>query len=232
MNFVRQYLKIINYALIGLTFGFASFYLLLNAYHYLELRKDFIADVNNIPLVTSLDTKLDNVRKNIAGYDANTYHGNISTTHMTKISQNLQSCLNNFNNKDYTELKTKKRISIVDVYNLRESYENNVLNDCVINSLYWIVNDDTINSEYFKNNQEIIKLYVGTLLDETSYLKKDLLNNSSYFYNTSIATMSMKNNTKDGLYEVLNSYSEAANLVEFISNWFNSEMKSEVLSND
>ena len=46
MEFFKQYLKIINYTLIGLVFAFTSFYLLANGYHYLELRKDYHVELS------------------------------------------------------------------------------------------------------------------------------------------------------------------------------------------
>ena len=90
-------------------------------------------------------------------------------------------------------MKSKDRITIIDVYNLRESYENDILSSCIVNNLYWATTVDSanFNSSYLVNNKDMIQLYVNSLLDETSYLKKDLLNNSSYFYNTSIASSSI-----------------------------------------
>ena len=58
MEFVKQYVKIITYSLIGLAFAFASFYLLSNAYHYLEIRKDFVVDFNTQPLVSNINEKI------------------------------------------------------------------------------------------------------------------------------------------------------------------------------
>ena len=69
------------------------------------------------------------------------------------------------------------------------------------------------------------KLHINSLLNETTYLKKDLLNNSSYFFNTSIASSSIKDNTKDGFYEVMSSYNQAASFVEYMSEWFKNEVE-------
>lgn len=225
MVFIKQYIKIISYALMGLVFSFAAFYLLINAYHYLELRKDYIDDFDNEALVLSFQEKMARVSNNISGFDANRYSGNIETSKMIVISSNLNACINSFNNETIKNMQGKKRITIVDVYNLRESYEDSILSKCITGSLYWTtsVNSDNFNSKYLVDNKDMMKLYVNSLVNETSYLKKDLINNSSYFFNTSIATASVKNNTKDGFYEVLNAYNKAANYVEFVSEWFRNE---------
>ena len=225
MEFIKQYIKIINYALMGLAFGFACFYILSNSYHYLEIRKDYSIDFNDQPLIQEIEEKLTAVNNNLSTFNANTYQGNISTSRMMVIYQNLKSCINSFSNSTYTDIKAKDKISIIDVYNLRESYENNILSDCIVTNLYWttIIDTQNLNSNYLINNNEMIKLYVNSLLNETSYLKKDLLNNSSYYFNTSIASSSIKDNTKDGFYEVMGAYNKAASFVEYVSNWFKNE---------
>lgn len=227
MEFVKQYIKVITYSLIGLAFAFASFYLLSNAYHYLEIRKDFSTDFNTQPLVLNINEKMSNVTKNVAAFNINTYQGNIGSSKMSNISSGLKSCIASFKNDTYMSMYGKKNISIIDVYNLRESYENDILGDCIVSKLYWTttVESTNFNSEYLQDNSKMIKLYVDSLLSETLYLKNDLLNNSSYFYNTSIATSSVKNNTKDGFYEVLNAYDRAASFVEFVSEWFYNEVE-------
>lgn len=82
MEFFKQYLKIINYTLIGLVFAFTSFYLLANGYHYLELRKDYHVEFNSQPLVTSFENKIKTVNDNISKFNANTYQGSIPVNKM------------------------------------------------------------------------------------------------------------------------------------------------------
>lgn len=230
MEFFKQYLKIINYAMMGLVFSFASFYLLSNAYHYLEIRKDLILDFNSQPLVKNLDQKVEKINENLSSFSIDNYHGDISLNQIQLIYFNLKSCVESFQNETIQSMRDKNKITIIDVYNLRESYENTILSSCIVNNLYWLttINPDTFPSPYLLNNQDMIQLYINTLLDETTYLKKDLLNNSSYFYNTSIASSSVKDNTRDGFYEVMGAYNKAISFVEFISDWFNSEFGGQI----
>lgn len=227
MEFLKQYLKIINYALIGLVFAFACFYLLSNAYHYLEIRKDFITNFDSQPLVTNFEQKIQNAKQNIASFSTTNYQGNIPMNQMQVIYYNLKACTDSFENETIQSMRGKDKITIIDVYELRESYENDILSSCIVNNLYWTttITSTTFNIPYLLDNQDMIQLYINSLLDETTYLKKDLLNNSSYFYNTSIASSSIKDNTKDGFYEVMGAYGKAASFVEFMSNWFKNEME-------
>lgn len=227
MEFLKQYIKIINYALIGLVFAFASFYLLSNAYHYLEIRKDYISDFNTQTLVVNLEEKLNQVSQNLDTFVNTSYQGSIPINQMQVIYYNLKSCVNNFHNDTFQSMKNKNKITIIDVYQLRESYENNILGNCIVNNLFRLttITPDTLPSTYLLNNKDMMQLHIKSLIDETTYLKKDLLNNSSYYYNTSVASASIKDNTKDGFYEVMGAYNKAANFVEFVSDWFKNEVE-------
>lgn len=225
MNFIKQYLKIFSYVFSGLVFAFASFYLLANLYHYFELRKDYIVNFDTQYNVETLNNTLTKVESNISTFNPNTYVGSIPTSDMIKLKQNINSCLTNFRNDTYTGMSGKNKITIVDVYKLRESYENNVLNNCIINNLYWLTTiDDNYPSTILVNNKELNKLYFESLRSSTTYLKKDLNNNSSYFYNTSIASTAVKDNTRDGFFEVIESYQQAADYLLYLSDWFKMEV--------
>lgn len=224
MDFLKQYLKIISYSLLGLVFAFASFYLLANLYHYLEIRKDYVADFSNHPIVTDIDKSLVQIQANINKFNSNTYSGSIPTLKMQSIKQNIEACLNSINNEEYRHMKSVNRISILDVYKLRETYENEVYNKCIVTNLYWLTELENINDSYLNNNKELTKYYFDTLKSLTSYLKKDLINNSSYYYNTSIVSASIKDNTKDGYYDVMDAYTKATNFVLYLSNWYRMEV--------
>lgn len=224
MDFIKQYLKVVSYMCSGLVFVFASFYLLANVFHYMELRRDYVAKYDDQVIVTEIDSNIQKATENVSSFDVNNYNGTIPAAQMSLIKQNIDQCAVAFNNETRQAMKGKTKITIVDVYKLRESYENDILNKCIINNLYWITSvEDNYPSATLVKNKEINKLYVDSLLSSTSYLKKDLLNNSSYYYNTSIASSSMKDNTRDGFFEVMDSYNKAAKFVLYISNWFKEE---------
>ena len=224
MEFFKQYLKIISYSLLGLVFAFASFYLLANLYHYLEIRKDFSYDKNNPPIVTDIDASLATIQDNINKFNPNTYNGSIPTNKMQSIKQNIESCLISINNDEYKHIKTVNKLSILDVYKLREAYENEVYNKCIVTNLNWLTELKDVNSTYLNNNKDLTQYYFDTLKSLTSYLKKDLINNSSYYYNTSIVSTSIKDNTKDGYYDVMDAYTKATNFVLYLSNWYRMEV--------
>ena len=224
MDFIKQYFKVIGYMLMGLVFIFSSFYLLANAYHYLEIRKDYIVDFDQLPVVDSIKKNLEDTTANINAFDPNTYTGSLPVNTMILIKENLTNCVKHFNNDTYNSLHQKTRISIIDVYKLSDSYDEQILNNCIVNNLNWVTSEKNDNlTDYLIQTKDINKMYVQSLINSTSYLKKDLLNNSSYYYNTGIASSSVKDNTRDGLNEVLDAYNKASKYLLYISNWFRKE---------
>ena len=226
MEFLKQYLRIINYSIMGIIFAFSSFYVLANLYHYFEIRRDYVVNVKALPVINNINNNITSINKNIKSFNANNYKGKIPTTTMMKINQNLKTCVDSINNESYKEILNKNKVSVIDVYNLRESYENNILNNCLVNNISWLVStENNINSTYLNANKELITKHINLLLIDTSYLKKDLLNNSSYYYNTNVASNSVKDNTKDGFFEVLDAYNSASDFILYISNWYKMEVE-------
>ena len=226
MDYLRDYFKIISYMLIGLAFAVASFYLFINIYHSLEIHREYPIIMNEATLVKDYDERIKTIEKNISSFQISTYKGEVNSTKMMLIKQNLNQCVSVLKGTYLEEIRNNTSIDILDVYKLRDSYENKIISDCIINNLYWTLSlkENNISSTYLQQNQELIKMYVTSLKNKTSYLKKDLLNNSSYFFNTSTASSGVLDDVRDGLYEVLDAYKDASLYVEFLSEWFKNEV--------
>lgn len=225
MGFIKDYLKVISYMLIGIVFSVSSFYLFINIFHSLEINREYTVDVGDTALVKNYQERLVTIENNVQNFNYRTYTGAVDSTKMLMIQQNLKQCAIILNDTYLNEILDKQSIDIVDVYKLRDSYENRILSDCIINNLYWTLDLDSnnVNSTSLKNNQELLNLYINRLKNATSYLKKDLLNNSSYYFNTSTASSGVKDNVRDGFYETLDAYKNASLYVEYLSQWFKNE---------
>ena len=226
MNYIKEYLKIIAYMLIGIVFSFSAFYLFINVFHSLELEKRYSVDVDQTTMVKDYYKRIETIENNVSNFQVSSYKGTINPSKMLVIQQNIKQCAIVLKGTYLEEISDNTSVNITDVYKLRDSYENKILSDCIINSLYWTLDpkDNNINSEFLINAQPMMKLYVDALKNNTAYLKKDLLNNSSYYFNTSTASSGVKDNVRDGFYETLGAYKDASLYVEYLSNWFKNEV--------
>ena len=220
----KQYFGILGHALIGIAFGYCCFYLLLNVYHYQEIRRSAYIDFENDVAIKEIDSILNNIDDSINKLSPNHYKGSLPYNTAFNIGKRLQVCTNSFRNKTFKELRDKKEIDIIDVYNFRESFSSNVLNECIVYQLYDFTLEGAINDEYMIKNRKLLRSYMDDLLQDTSYLEKDLESNSGYFYNTDMGYAMVKNNVRDGFYEVLSSYKRALKFVELISEWYESRI--------
>lgn len=226
-NFFNQYCKIIAYSLCGLVFAFASFFLIINLYHHLEISKKVTISFTTDAAMVKYQNSLDNINMYLTGFDINKYQGSLSSFQAMAADQKLRKCYELLNNDVMKEFINKAEISIIDIYELRESFENDLMGTCVLGELIWFTQADSnnINNVYLKDNQKLLELYINGLKSETNYLKKDLLNNSSYFFNTQLVSDTLRHNVKDGYYELMASYNKVSGLVELLSEWFYNETK-------
>lgn len=221
----KQYIQIIGYSLTGIAFGFAFFYFFLNMYHYQELRREAYIDFTTNAAVIQLRDTLQKVEENVNVFNSSAYQGRLDLETAGFWNVKLQVCVHSFQNETLQNILKKKSINIKDVYDLRESFENQVLNTCVVKQLYSLTSDQRFSENAFiQQNKELLKNYMDDLLQDTSYLKKDLASNSNYYFVTDMAALSGKNNVEDGFYEVMSSYIKSARFLESITNWYKSEV--------
>ena len=227
IDFLKEYCTIISYALIGLVFAFASFFLLVNLYHASDVSRVVSVDLDGNSTMQSIKDSLNRIETNLAEFDINHYHGNLTSFQMMTAENKLQNCAAALNNETFQKLFAKNEISIVDVYEFREAYENEVVGKCVIESLSWFTraSEENIADEYLQANEKILSLYLDSMKTDTSYLKKDLLNNSSYYFNTALATSTVHDKVRDGYYDVLSAYRNVVEVVEELSHWFYEETR-------
>lgn len=218
---LQQYFNIIGTVLIGLTFAFSTFFLLLNFYHYEEVNRFIYVDPQTNSAIIEYEETLASIEKNINALNNYNYNGSLSYTEANSMNSKFKTCLKGFKNDSYSNILNDPYVNSVDVYNLINSFENDVLNSCVVSQLYSLVsNNNSVKSTYFQNNKEILKSYMDDLLLDGKYVKLDLENNSSYYFNTSVAAMSIKSLNRDSFYEIISDYNKSAKFVKLISDWY------------
>ncbi|MDD6223530.1 MAG: hypothetical protein PUB18_00830 [bacterium] len=227
MGYIKRYLNIISYLLLGIVFSCSSFYLFINVFHFLELNQSHLIVVADQDIVLDYDQKIHTIKSNIEVFNRDYYHGEIDSTAMLKIQQGLQQCVSILNSTYLEKVRDQSALTIVDIYMLHNSFKNEILSDCILGELYWAISlkENSIVSSYLENNQMMLQLYVDSLKNKTLYLEKDLLNNSSYFFQTNIMDSEVKNNIRDGFFEIFNAYNQACSYVEFLSEWFSREVR-------
>lgn len=227
-KFLLEYAKIIAYTLMGLIFAYASFYFLINLYHQKELQNTINVEVAKQSQYIGINEKISQVKQNIQQFQSNRYKGPIEVHQLLAIQGRMELCVRQFQNDTFVNLGKKTVLNVQDVNEFQLSYQNEILNNCVVEQLY----DLSIRGEGAKypipSLQAIapfVRLDINNLLSSTNYLKTDLLNNSSYYFTTQHTSNTVQNKTSEGYGEVMGAYDRAADLLLNLSEWFLEEVE-------
>lgn len=196
-SFLKTYCNIIAQSLLGIIFAFASFYLIINLYHQQEVSRTYSISFDTDRITQQFNTTLQSIENNLTLLPDN------------PTKNHIQKCISSLNNQVMQDIYSKQKIDIRDVYYLREAYEEEVINQCFNQHLTPLLENQS------ESVQKILNQEINYLRNDTSYVAKDLLNNSSFYYNTAMA-LTIKDNVRDGYYEVLSSYQQTALILDYL----------------
>ena len=212
-KFLSDYLNIIIYTIIGLTFMIASFYLMINYYHSQEIKAPIYVANNEIKYtsyqntIQALDTSLSKYKRTDDKVKRNLYNKVSTCRNILKSEGTL-----------YT-LQTNQTLSSYDVYKLGEAFQANILNVCYATLLSYL-NEKDIPTTY-KNLGSLIQSNVNILSNQTMFALDEIKNNSSYYFNTNISSATIRNNLLSDYNIIASSYNEFAKMVLNLSEVLN-----------
>lgn len=212
-KFFIEYSNIIGFTITGLVFGFAFFLLFLNFYHSVNLNTVYYKDSIVSNKIRESNEKIDLSLKNINEVNINNYSGSLNKIDLLNLYSKINCCI--YDVRSINSQFDKNSFKISDVYDLALIYQNNVLNDCIVKQLY-----DLDNVNLLDDYKSLIKLNADNLINDISYLKKNIENNSSYY----MSSRNMKENifelTRDSYIGILNSYHESIELIYQLSIYY------------
>lgn len=209
-------LNFIAYLITSVILGIAFFLLFLNIYHYNEVNYVYEKSDEEIAVSKELKSELEIVSTKLAAVNIENYSSSSNYQVLVDTNERLNKCLTILNNEKLHNQLEKKEMTIVDIYDFQEAYQNEVVNECLVKQLYGIsdLNEDSdIMNNFIRNNIDMV-------LTDVSYVKNNLLNNSSYY----IVTNSSKNNIfdlyKESYYQIVTSYRKTINFVDMVADWY------------
>ena len=143
------------------------------------------------------------------------YHSN---SYDTKTNDNLKmavkSCLSMLKNGKglYNHFG---KLTAYDVYEINSYFENEVINNCWNENMNFIRENNYKNG--FLNKFSVYDEYVEKIVNDTNYVKYELLNNSSVHYNS--LNIDVRNNLQSEYELVQNNYLSFSKIILSISNF-------------
>ena len=215
-NLKYNILDFISYLIITFIMGLSFFLLFINIYHYNEVNYVYEKDDEEIFIADELKKEVFVISLKLAAINLENYTENANYSLLVDTNDRINKCVSILNNENLYNNLDKEKMSILDIYEFQENYQNNVVDECLVKQLYGIVDlgdESDIMNNFIKNNIDII-------LTDVSYVKNNLLNNSSYYFSTNASKNNVFNLYKESYYQIVSSYRKTVNFVDMVAEWY------------
>ena len=205
---IRNYLGLLAYTITGLIFGFAFFLLFLNIYHTSEVNSKYVKSSEEIDAYNEFSGSLTLLKNKIDKI-------NLNDEKKINISNRLNSCIKSLSNEEFLNYVKKKKIDDLDIYQMKNVFQNEIVDGCLVKQLYTMTEDN--------DNKDIlpfIKNDIDILLANMSYVEDNLLDNSSYKFSSNFSKTNIYNAKQESYYQVVNSYRRVVDVVNIVSDYY------------
>lgn len=220
---IKEFIELIANSLLVITLMLASFLVLINVYHYIEVntgiaRAGTVSEESNWK--TDMEEKLAEISRKLTvastASDSDVAHKQV----VTAATGQLQLCV-----KKLTEgallTGTSQYIYPKDIYVYNEALAGEIQNQCFLLTDYYT--KLAIEKSSVKYSYEDLKASVANdrsnIVHYSEYLKGAMLGNSDYFYSTDVAKATINNSSKQYFSLTVNNYNILIDAVDRYATW-------------
>lgn len=200
-------------------FAISSFYLISNILHYRAVRKEVYIG-NKDMARTNFLTNFDKVKAETNSFKFENYKGDYSKSEISKLYNSLNRCVNSINSKELTNFNKDNYIDYSDLYKVVKTFENDVINSCIVKNLSFIMSYD---NGYFAEISPYLNLEFSAISREISFVKSELLGNSEYYF--SLGDKDLYGSNINNMYGIImNNYNDIVSVLLHLSHYMNGGM--------
>lgn len=219
---IIEYINIVGYIVTGLVFALSCFILFINFYHSKEVSNEFVKSEGYVDVYTKNKEKIEEMKNSVASFDPNHYRGTLDQADLIKINSKINMCVSKYEQTEANKIFAKEKINIRDVYQLLTLYQSDIINDCITLQMYSMnVSSGSGSVQSFNQIKPYIEMNSRVLMNDLSYVKRVLQNNSSYQFSSDYDKINIFNMTRDSYTRIEMSYQNSIDLVYSVSQWFN-----------
>lgn len=218
-KFIKEYLKIISYTALGLVLIVSSFYLVMNYYHYEELKKPLYISSGDANYL-SYQSKINEINNNL-----NLFRSKNSTNDNLKTMYNKLLTCQSVLQSDGTlaTLPVNTYFNSYDIYQLGSKFQTDILNVCWALHLSYLTEEDVASE--FQDVAPYVISSINTINNQVNFALAEIQNNSSYFYTTNITSSTIRNYLSADYTMISNAYNEFADIILNLSETINKEIE-------
>ena len=218
-DFFKEYVHIITTVLTALLFGLGCFYFLINAFHASSMNKTVYVNKNDVNF-TQYMSNVDIIDSNVKGYNYNDKKFDYDIGMMESISSKIGICSTMLKDEGsiYT-IENNSNIGFSEVYDLNNYFINTLMDNCFVANISWLIRDENLNETEYSKKVLIYNNYVNSLVDNAKYLRNEMRDNSSYYFNTGISNAMIRNNLGSIYQKVIRNYVDFSGVIADLSKY-------------
>lgn len=216
-EFFADFLELLSNCVLVMCLAFSSFLLILNFYHYQDIRTPGIGDFTEVynqykKLLVDVDKKMESVN----------VEGNRFDTTAKPIYTYYKGCKESLESGTFAKLEGKTGITAKDVYDANNEILKTYNTKCIFNIPYniTVINKNSKPSvsfsDTFKKTEEKRKI----VIDNADYLVKSGLGNSSYSFSTETSRNTIYDRTVNEYRLTINNYKMIASILNDVADWY------------
>lgn len=218
-EFFREYLHIITTSFTALLFGLGFFYLLLNLFHSSSMAKTVYVNKGDLSY-QQMSQNINIIDENLSKYQYSNKSFEYDVGMMESISSKLRVCSTMLKDEgSFYSLPENTEASFAQVYDVNNYFINTLMDKCFISNVSWIIRDENVKSTPYTDKVRIYENYANSLVDNAKYLRLELRDNSSYYFNTGISNAMTRNNIASIYQKVLRNYADFSSIIADLSKY-------------
>lgn len=216
-EFISEYVHIIASTVIGLVFGIAFYYLLLNAFHQSTMARTVYMNAQDKDIV-EFQNNMKSVENLINNFDYHQSKKELDMVSQQTLNGKFMECQNLYKKDILYSVKDSKEIGYVDVNDMNENLINNYIDGCFIKKLLWFSYEDKIKDTSFSKQMNFYYTEIKILSNNSLYIKKELKDNSNYYLTTDIANSTIRNKLASSYQQIISNYKYFSEIYKDIAN--------------
>ncbi len=220
-DFFGELFDLLSGCVLIICLALASFLLVINIYHYKEIRYNQVINMNESAdykeykdILNSVDKKMKSVNISGVRYDSTA----------KPIYEYYEGCRKSLQEGTFATFESKTSVNSLDIYKANDEILKKYNKSCVFGIPYNI----TVISKSFKlgnssNLFENTEVKRKIVIDNAEYLTKSGLGNSAYSFSTDTTRGGIYNKLSNETKLTVNNYRMMASILDDVANWYVNE---------
>lgn len=220
-----EFFHLFGSCILGFSFAFASFLLMINLYHSREIATVSYFSMKDYSLYNQFKEKVEDASDIVTNLQPDFASSDSYVTY--QLSKDLiNKCVNSIKSSNFYQLENKTTYSSYDIYMLNQDLDGTINSQCLF-PFEHTLNEQVKKVGYDRTPYEPVSKKIDQLGNDmnftTSYMRDRLLSNSLYHYATDVTRTTIFDENMDQLFMIVNNYGRLTQILDNVTEWYIAE---------